>query len=49
MQLLQTTVLIFFCSILTVTGKSDFQFSKFYNTNRALEANITDPEYATMI
>ena len=36
-------------SILAVTGKRDFQFSKFYNINRALEANIPCFEYAAMI
>ena len=36
-------------SILAVTGKSDFQFSKFYNINRALEPNIPGSEYTEMI
>ena len=40
---------MFSSSILTVTGKSDFQFSKFCNINRALEPNIQGSEYATMI
>ena len=48
-QLQQTTSFRFSSSILTVTGKSSFHFSKFYNTNRALEPNIPDPEHATMI
>ena len=29
--------------ILAVTGKRDFQFSKFYNINRVLEPNIPTP------
>ena len=39
----------FLSSILAVTGKSDFQFSKFYDINRALEPNIPVSEYAVMI
>ena len=39
MQLQLIAALRFYSSILTVTGKSDFQFSKFYNVNRALEPN----------
>ena len=45
-QLQQTTALRFSSSILTVTGNIDFQFSKFYNTNRALESIS---EHATMM
>ena len=45
-QLEQTAALRFFSSILTVTGKSNFQF---YNINRALEPNIPSSEHATMI
>ena len=48
-QLQQTAALRFSSLILTITGKSDFQFSKFYNINRALEPNITGSEHATMI
>ena len=29
--------------------KNDFQFSKFYNINRAFEPNIPGSEYETMI
>ena len=36
-------------SILAVTGKSDFQFSKFYNINRVLEPNIPAPSMQPMI
>ena len=36
-------------SIFTVTRESDFQFSKFYNINRALEPNIHGSDHATMI
>ena len=39
-QLQQTTSFRFSSSILTVIGKGSFHFSKFYNTNRALEPNI---------
>ena len=46
---LQQTAFKFSSSILTVTGKSDFQFSKFYNINRGLEPNIPGSEHATMI
>ena len=45
----QTDAFRFSSSILTVTGKSNFQFSKFYNINRALESNIPGSKYATMI
>ena len=45
----QTAAFRFSSSILTVTGKSDFQFSKFYNINRGLEPNIPGSEHATMI
>ena len=48
-KLQQTAALIFSSSILTVTGKRDFQFSKFYTINRALEPNIPVPEHATMM
>ena len=47
-QLQQTAALRFPSSILAVTGKIDFQFSKFYNINRALEPNITGSEYTAM-
>ena len=47
-QLQQTAALRFSSSILAVTGKRDFQFSKFYNINRALEPNIPGPQYAAM-
>ena len=33
----------FHSSILAVTGKEDFQFSEFYNINRALKHNIPAP------
>ena len=36
-------------SVLTVTGKSDFQFSKFYNINRALAPNVPGSKHETMI
>ena len=48
-QLQQIVALIFSSSILTVTGKSDFQFSKFYTTSTALEPNTPSSEHATMI
>ena len=48
-QLQQIVALIFSSSILTVTGKSDFQFSKFYTTSTALEPNIPSSEHATVI
>ena len=48
-QLQQTAALRFPSSILAVTGKRDFQFSKLYNINRALEPNIPCFEYAAMI
>ena len=49
MQLQLIATLRFYSSILTVTGKSDFQFSKFYNINRALEPNIPGSEHTSMI
>ena len=48
-ELQQSAALRFSSSILTLTGKSGFQFSKFYNINRDLDANIPGSEYATMI
>ena len=48
-QLQQTAALMFSSSILTVNGKTDFQFSKFCTINRALEPNIPVPEHATMM
>ena len=48
-KLQQIPVLMFSSSILTVTGKSDFQFSKFYTTSTALEPNIPSSEHATVI
>ena len=48
-QLQQTTAFRFSSPILTVTGKSNFQFSKFYNINRGLEPNMPGSEHATMI
>ena len=48
-QLQLAAALRFSSSILTVTGKSYFQFSKFYSINRALEPNIPDSKHATMI
>ena len=48
-KLQQTIALIFSSSILTVTGKSDFQFSTFYNISRALEPNIPGSKHATII
>ena len=48
-QLQQTVAFRFSSSILTVAGKSEFQFSKFYNINSALETNISGSEYATMV
>ena len=48
-QLQQTAVFRFPSSILAVTGKWDFQFSKFCNINRALEPNIPGFKYVAMI
>ena len=48
-QLQQTTALRFSSSILAVTGKSNFQFSKVYNINRGLEPNILGSEYTGML
>ena len=45
----QTVALIFSGSIFAATWESDFQFSKFYNINRALEPNIPGCKYAAMI
>ena len=45
----QTVAQKFSSSILAFTGKSDFQFSKLYNINRALEPNIPGFGYAAMI
>ena len=47
-QLQLTCALKFPSSILTVIGKRDFQFSKLYNRNRALEPNILGSEYTAM-
>ena len=47
-QLQQTAALRFPISILAVTGKTDFQFSKFYSINRALEPNRPGSEYTAM-
>ena len=48
-QLQQIGALRCSSSILAVTGKSGFQFSKFYSINRALEPKIPGSEYAEMI
>ena len=48
-QLQQTVAFRFSSSLLTVGGKSEFQFSKFYNISSALETNISGSEYATMV
>ena len=48
-QLQKTAALRFFSSVLTFNRKSDFQFSKFYVINRALEPNIPSYQYAAMI
>ena len=48
-QLQQIVALKFPSSVLAVTGKTDFHFSKFYNIKRALEPNIPGPKYAAMI
>ena len=48
-QLQQTVAFRFSSSLLTVAGKSEFQFSKFYNISSALETNISGSEYATMV
>ena len=41
----QTTALRFPSSVLTATGKSDYQFSKFYNINRTFEPDIPGSIY----
>ena len=45
----QTTAFRLSSSILIVTEKSDFQFSKFYDISRGLEPNIPGSKHSTMI